>query len=295
MSIILLVDSCSDLPLEYIEQNSDVIDSIGMPLNIKGLDCYDDFGKTMSHSELYGYLRKEIMPTTSQINSHRFMEKFSDNYEKQNQLIYLGFSSGLSGTYNSAVIACNMFKEEHPDADITIIDTKSASVGEGVLVVHAVEMLRKGCSKDEIIEWVEENKLNSNHWFAVDTLTFLKKGGRISAATAAFGTLLNVKPIITLDDDGKLLPFANARGRKRSLVFLTDKAKEHIVDPEKTIMVIGHGDCLKEAEQLKAMVLSKISVKQIIITELGATIASHVGPGMISLAFVGEKREHIKR
>lgn len=295
MGIMLLVDSCSDLPLEYIEENRDVIDTIGMPINIEGIDCYDDFGKTMSHEEFYGYLRKEIMPTTSQINSHRFMEKFRENYEKKNTLIYLGFSSGLSGTFNSAVVAWNMFMEEHPDADITIIDTVSASVGEGLLVVHVVEMLRKGCSRDEIIKWVEDNKLNSNHWFAVDTLTFLKKGGRISAATAAFGTLLNVKPIITLDDEGKLKPYANVRGRKKSLSFLLDKAKEHIVNEEETIIIIGHGDCLNDAEELKSMVMSHFNVKKIIITQLGATIASHVGPGMISLAFMGERREVLKR
>lgn len=295
MGIRILVDSCSDLPLEYIEGNSDVIDTIGMPLNIEGIDCYDDFGKTMSHKEFYGYLRKEIMPTTSQINSHRFMEKFKENYEKKNTLIYLGFSSGLSGTYNSALVARNMFMEEYPDADITIIDTLSASVGEGLLVVHVVEMLRKGCTRDEIVKGVEENKLNSNHWFAVDTLTFLKKGGRISKTTAAVGTLLNVKPIITLDNNGKLQPYTNVRGRKKSLSFLLDKAKEHIVNPEETILIIGHGDCLKDAEKLKSMVMSQIPVKKIIITELGATIASHVGPGMISLAFIGEKREVLNK
>lgn len=292
MKTILLVDSCSDLPLEYIEENNDIIDTIGMPVNINGRDYYDDFGKTLSHKEFYEYLRNDIMPSTAQINSHRFLQKFKENYSKGNSLIYLGFTSGMSGTFNNALLAKKMFLEENPDADITIIDSKSASVGEGVLVIHAVEMLREGKSKDEIIKWIEENKLKSNHWFAVNNLTFLKKGGRISPATAAVGTLLNVKPIITVDDAGKLKQYANVRGRKKSIKYLLDKLKEHVTDADKTIAVIGHGDCLEDAEKLEQLINDELKVKKIVKTVLCSTIASHVGPEMISLAFIGEHREN---
>lgn len=292
MKTILLIDSCSDLPLQFIEENTDIIDTIGMSFNINGKDYYDDFGKTFTHKEFYANLREGIMPSTSQINSYRFMEKFKEHYEKGNSLIYLAFTPGLSGTCNNAILAKNTFLEENPDADITIIDTKSASVGEGILAIHAVDMLRNGCSKEEIINWIEENKLNSNHWFAVDDLTFLKKGGRISATTAAVGTLLNVKPILIVNDDGTLNPYTNVRGRKKSIKFLFEKLKEHIINEDDTIALIGHGDCLEDALKLEKLIKDEYNLKKVVITELCSTIASHVGPDMISLAFIGERREN---
>ncbi|WBW99730.1 DegV family protein [Oceanirhabdus sp. W0125-5] len=288
----LLVDSCSDLPLEFIENNLNIIDTIGMSVNIDGKDYYDDFGKTLSHKEFYGYLRQGIMPKTAAINSYSFLEKFKKHHEKGYSLIYLGFTSGLSGTFNNAVMAKEMFLEEHPDADITVIDTKSASVGEGVLVIHAVEMIRKGHSKEEVIKWIQENKMKSNHWFAVNDLNFLKKGGRLSATKAAVGTILNVKPILTVDDQGELKPYTSVRGRKKSMKFIYDKLVEHMTNPEETIVVIGHGDCLNDAIKIEKYINKHLKLKKVIVTELCSTIASHVGPDMISLAFIGEGREN---
>jgi len=292
VSTMLLVDSCSDLPLDFIENNLNIIDTIGMTVNIDGKDYYDDFGKTLSHKEFYGYLRQGIMPKTAQINSYSFLEKFKGHYEKGNSLIYLGFTSGLSGTFNSAVIAKEMLLEEYPDADITVIDTKCASVGEGVLVIHVVEMIRKGYSKEEIIKWIQENKMKSNHWFAVNDLNFLKKGGRISAAKAAVGTMLSVKPILTVDDQGELKQYATVRGRKKSMKFLYDKLTEHMTNPEETIVVIGHGDCLNDAVKIEKYIHKHLKLKKVVVTELCSTIASHVGPDMISLAFIGDAREN---
>lgn len=291
MSTILIVDTCSDLPLEFVENNRDIIDIIGMPCNIKGQEYVDDFGKTLSHKDFYNYLREGIMPSTSQINSYRFFEMFKKHHMSGKSIIYLGFTSGLSGTNNNALMAKNMVLEEYPDADITVIDTLSASVGEGVLVYHAVEMLRNGVSNDEIGKWVENQKLNTNHWFAVNDLNHLKNGGRISAATAVVGTLLNIKPVLTVNNEGKLVNYSNIRGRKKSLKFLVDKLKEHLVNPEETIVLIGHGDCIDDAEKLKEMVQAELTLKKIVISELSLTIATHVGPGMISLAFVGNPRE----
>lgn len=293
MKTIFLVDSCSDLPLSFIDENNDCIDILGMPVEIDGKDYIDDFGKTLTHEEFYKFIRKGIMPTTSQINSHRFLEKFKKHSDNGNSIIYIGFTSGLSGTYNSAVVAKEMLLEESPDADITLIDTKCASVGEGLLILYAVEMLKNGSSKDEIVNWIEENKLKSNHWFAVDDLTFLKKGGRISATSAAVGTLLKVKPILTVDNEGKLKSYTNVRGRKKSLNFLIDKLKEHILDSENSIIIIGHGDCIKEAKKIEKEVQSELNPRKIIVTQLSSTIASHVGPDMISIAFIGEARENI--
>lgn len=293
MKTIFLIDSCSDLPLSFIEENSDCLDIIGMPVEIDGKDYIDDFGKTLTHEEFYKFIRKGIMPTTSQINSHRFLEKFKKHSDDGNSIIYIGFTSGMSGTYNSAMVAKEMLLEENPNADITLVDTRCASVGEGLLILYAVEMLKNGSSKDEILNWIEGNKLKSNHWFAVDDLTFLKKGGRISATSAAVGTLLKVKPILTVDNEGKLKSYTNVRGRKKSLNFLIEKSKEHIIDSENSIIIIGHGDCIKEAKKLEKEVQNELNPRKIIITQLSSTIASHVGPDMISLAFIGEARENI--
>ncbi|KYH33987.1 DegV domain-containing protein [Clostridium tepidiprofundi DSM 19306] len=292
MKTIILTDSCCDLPLQFIEDNSDILDTIEMIFNINGKDYFDDFGKTLSHDEFYKYLRNGIIPSTAQISSYRIMQKFKKHYDKGNSLIYLPLTSGLSGTYNNAVLARNSFLEENPDADITVIDTFSASVGQGILVIHAVEMLRDGISKDDVINWLEENKFKTNHWFAVKDLMYLKKGGRISSTTATVGTLLNVKPIIIVNDKGELRSYTNVRGRKKSLRFIFDKFKEHAVDIENTIVIIGHGNCLEDAYKLEQMIRSEFTPKKIVISELGSTIASHVGPDMIALAFVGNRREN---
>jgi DegV family protein with EDD domain len=262
-----------------------------MPVNIEGHEYFDDFGKTLSHYEFYSKLRLGIMPSTSQINMFRFSEMFKKHYNEGKSIVYIGFTSGMSGTFNNAVLAAEELLEQHPDADITVIDTISASIGLGILVVEAVDMLRQGKSKDEIVTWVEDNKLKTNHWFAVDDLNFLKKGGRISAATAVVGTALNIKPILTVDNGGKLGSYTNVRGRKKSIKFLAEKFQEHIVNCSEASVIIGHGNCLEDADMLRGYILEGCMPKRLIVSELSATIASHVGPNMIAVAFVGDRRE----
>lgn len=291
MGTIILTDSCCDLTLEYIEQNSDVLDFLGMPVNIDGYEYLDDFGKTLPHSEFYSKLKSGIMPSTAQINSYRFYEKYKKHCGNGDSVLYLGFSSNMSGTYYNALTARNEFIEHNPGADITVIDTLSASIGLGILVVNAVSMLRQGRSKEFIADWLEKNKMNTNHWFAVDDLIYLRKGGRVSTTTALVGSALNIKPILTVDRDGKLGNYTNLRGRKKSIRFLADKVKQHILNMEDTTIIIGHGDCLDDARLLEGYILEQVSPKQIILSELSATIASHVGPNMIAAAFIGDIRE----
>ena len=291
MNTIILTDSTCDLTLEYVEQNSDILDVLGMPVNIDGHEYFDDFGKTLSHDEFYSKLRLGIMPSTAQINMFRFSTMFKKHYVEGKSVIYIGFSSNMSGTFNNAVLARQEFLEIYPDADITIIDSLAASIGQGVLIVGAIDMLREGKSKDEIVNWVEANKLKANHWFAVDDLNYLKKGGRISAATAVVGSALNIKPILTLDNSGKLGSYTNVRGRKKSIKFISEKFQEHVINCSEATVIIGHGNCLEDAEILKEYVLSIGKPKNIIISELSATIASHVGPNMIACAFIGDGRE----
>lgn len=288
MSISLLVDSCSDLPLEYVEKNNDAIEIIGMPINIENEEYIDDLGKNLSHEMFYDKLYGGIMPTTSQINVSSFLEKYEKLYDEGKSIIYIGFTSGMSGTINNATLAKNMFIEEHDDADITIIDTLSASVGLGILVVEALDMLRNGKSKEEIVNWIENNKMKSNHWFAVNDLMHLKNGGRIPPAIAVLGTVLSVKPVLIVDENGKLGSYTNVRGRKKSLKFLVNKLFEHMGNESDTTIMIGHANCYEDALKIQDMILSECKPKKIIVSEISATIATHVGPGMIALAFVGK-------
>lgn len=292
MSTILLVDSCSDLPLSYIQENNDIIDTIGMPVSLEGREFIDDLGKTYSHKEFFDKLREGIMPSTALINVYRFAQKFKEHCKNGDNIIYLGFSSALSGTFNNARLARNEVLEEYPDFYIEVIDTVSASIGLGIIIVQAVRMMREGKSKVEVIQWVEKNKLKSNHWFAVDDLNFLKNGGRVSSTSATIGTLLNVKPILTVDREGKLKSYSNVRGRKKALKFLVEKFKENSISSEKTTLIIGHGDCEDDAIKISEMVNNEVNLEAIILSQLSTTIASHVGPNMIAFAFIGKEREN---
>ena len=291
MSIHLIVDSCCDLPLDYVT-NEDMLSVIGMPVEIDGMDYFDDLGKTVSHDDLYAKLRAGIMPTTAQINTYRFAELFEDKAKSHDVVIYLGFSSGMSGTYQNALSSIEMVKEKYPDADIRVLDSKSASIGLGLLTRKLVDMIHDGKTAEDIINWTEENKMKANHWFAVDDLNYLKNGGRVTPTEAAIGTLLSVKPILIVNHEGKLKPYFKVKGRKKSMKFLVDKFKEHYRDSDYDQLIIGHGNVADDALKLKEMLKEHISEEKIMVSELSATIASHVGPGMLAISFMGGIREN---
>lgn len=288
MEPVILIDSCSDLPIEYVEKNN--LEALGLVCYFKGKEYEDDFGKTLKFKDFYEEVRKGEMPKTSQINTYRFEEVFRKWAEEGKAVIYIGFSSALSGCVSCAQTARKNILEENKDADITVIDTKSASLGEGLLVYYAVEMLKAGKTKDEIVNWLENNKLKLNHWFTVEDLGHLKRGGRLSATSAALGTILNIKPLLHVDNEGRLVPVTKIRGRKKSLEALAEKLEEMIVNPESQAIAISHGDCLEDAEYLKEIILKKCKVKDIIINNVGPVIGSHSGPGTVALFFMGHSR-----
>lgn len=289
MSIILLTDSCCDLPLEYIEKNN--ISYLSLTFQFKGEEFIDDFGKTVDYKSFYNGVREGEMPITSQVNVLKFYEEFKKNVSEGNSVIYIGFSSVLSGCVNSASIAKKQIEEEFKTADITVIDSKSASLGQGLIVYYVKEMIKKGCTKEEIIHWVEENKLKLNHWFTVEDLNHLKRGGRISSAAAVVGTLLNIKPVLFINNEGKLVAFEKVKGRKKALKTLVEKLSEKIVEPEKQVIAISHGDCIEEAEYVKELIAERYKPKAFIINNVGPVIGSHSGPGTVALFFLGEGRE----
>ena len=288
MKTILITDSQCDLPISFIEEYD--IPFLGSICNFKGLEIEDDLGKTLSYKEFYSSVRAGEMPTTHQINPYRYETLFEKYVQKGNAVLYIGVSSALSGSLNSARMAKEELEKRYPQADITVIDSLSASLGQGLIVYYAQELLKNGHSKTEVIDWVEDNKLKVNHWFTVDDLNHLRRGGRISNISAFIGTLLSFKPILKVNNEGKLIPVDKVRGRNKAILTLFNLIKERIVKPEEQVIFISHGDCVEEAEKLKDLIANQIQVKGFIVNNIGPAVGTHAGPGTIALFFLGEKR-----
>ncbi|MDK2788837.1 MAG: hypothetical protein PWP07_2082 [Epulopiscium sp.] len=288
MGIVIVTDSNCDLPVEYISQNN--VQVIPFTFVINGVNYTDDFGKSLSYKEFYDGIRNGSMPTTAQITAYTFENEFRSIVSKGDSVIYIGFSSALSETFNCSVLARNEIMEANPEADITVIDSKSASVGQGLLVYYACEMLKQGKSKQEIVDWIESNKLKVNHWFTIDNLEHLKRGGRISATSAAIGGLLEVKPVLNVSNDGSLNVVKKIRGRKKSIRTLFEEFETRAIKPEEQMIYITHGDCIEDAEYLKSLILSETTPKDIVINNLGPIIGTHTGPGMVGVFFLGKER-----
>ncbi|ADL50366.1 DegV family protein [Clostridium cellulovorans] len=288
MKTILITDSCCDLPLEYIRSSN--IQLLKLSVFLKGQEFFDDLGETFDSKAFYDKMRSGETATTSQINVNCFLEEFEKWIDDGYHVIYIGFSSSLSGCINSSIIAKNMILEDNPEANIEIIDTKAASLGEGLLVYYASEMLKTGASSSEIVKWINDTIPKVNHWFTVDDLNHLKRGGRVSSTAATIGTLLNIKPILHVDDDGKLIPISKVQGRKKSIRFLHEKLKEKIINSSIQTIFISHGDCIEDAEMLKALILKDHKVKNVIINPISAAVGAHSGPGTVALFFIGDNR-----
>lgn len=288
MGIKLITDSACDLPIEYIRENN--IEIVSLAVNIKGEFVIDDLGQTLKYDEFYKMVREGEMPSTSQVNVGTFEEVFNKYVESGDSIIYIGLSSTLSGTFNSAAIAREMILGDNPKADISVIDSLSVSLGEGSLVYYASEMIKNGSSKGEVVNWVEDNKRRVIHAITVDDLSHLKRGGRISAATAVVGGLLNIKPTLKLDSEGKLIPGAKIKGRKKVMKYLAEQVKENAVNIEEQVLFICHADCLGEAEALKEMILQDINPSKVIINSIGAVIGTHGGPGTLAAVFMAKER-----
>jgi len=293
MKIKLLTDSSSDLPLSFVKENSDLLEVLGMPITIGDKEYIDDLGESFSHDFFYEQLAQGAMPKTSQINTMTFHDRFLELYEDGYATIYIGLSSGLSGTHNNALLARTMIREEAAKAPIVVIDSLAASVGLAAMIVYTLELIKEGKSIEEIEKLMEEQKLNANHWFAVDSLMHLKNGGRIPAAAAYVGTVLNVKPILTMQNEGKLESYSSVRGKKKAFKYLVSKVAEHIHNVD-TPIIVGHAHIESDADVLIEELRKQGVENKIIETCLSATIASHVGPGMLGLAFMGDKERESK-
>lgn len=288
MGIKIITDSACDLTRDYIKNNN--IGLLSLILNLNGQAIKDDLGETLSYKDFYNKMREGATPTTSQINAHEFEEEFIKYIKNGDSIIYISLSSNLSGTFNSANIAKNNLMDEYPNANIYLVDSLSVSVGQGLLVAKACEMRDSGIGAEEIVNWLEENKRKVIHSILIDDLNHLKRGGRISGATAAIGGLLNIKPTLFLDDEGKLIQGEKIKGKKKALRFLVNEVREKAVDTENEILYICHGDCLEEAETLRDMILEEVKFKNVIISYVGNVIGAHAGPGVLAAVFLGSNR-----
>jgi len=293
MKIKLITDSSSDLPLSFVKGNIDNLLVLGMPITINGEEHIDDLGETLSHDYFYEQLSKGSMPKTSQVNVTTFHEAFLAAHHEGFEVLYIGLSSGLSGTFNSAKLAMEMVLEEEPTAKIVVMDSLAASIGLGAIVFDALSWINEGRTLENICQRVDQIKLNANHWFAVDDLMHLKNGGRIPTAIAVVGTMLNVKPILTMNHEGKLESYSSVRGKKKAFKYLITKVCENLSSKE-TIILVGHANTLEDADTLVNALREQGIENPILETCLSATIASHVGPGMLAIAFMGGKQRESK-
>lgn len=286
MSYKIITDSCCDFPGEmYAELDLTVI-----PLSVEFRgQVYDDKNDD-SLKEMYDGLRSGEEAKTSAVNPDRWAKAMEAVLAQGQDVLVLAFSSGLSTTYQSAVIAADDLREKYPGRKIYVLDTLSASMGQGLLVWYACKKRDEGMPLEELYAWVEDTKLHLCHWFTVDDLMHLKRGGRVSATTALVGTMLQIKPVLHVDNEGHLINKAKARGRKASIEALARKVEELGANYDNSTMFISHGDCREDAEYLAQLLKEKYGAKEVLISYVGAVIGSHSGPGTVALFFLGEHR-----
>ena len=285
---VITTDNNSDLPEEYLKDH--------------GVGCmylsYSMDGKNYTHGnflpehEFYEAMRNGSMPTTAQVNPENAKALLEPYLKEGKDILHIAFSSGLSGTYNSSRIAAEELKEEYPDRKIIVVDSLSASLGQGLLVWLAQQKKELGQTLEDVADWAEKNKLKMVHLFTVDDLNHLYRGGRVSRTTAIVGSMLNIKPVLHVDNEGKLTAIGKVRGRKKALQELIKLMDEKIgiFGADCDTIFISHGDCEQDAQYVAAKVKEKYNIKNIIINQVGATIGAHSGPGTMALFFMGDVR-----
>lgn len=256
---------------------------------------FDDSEQEYSNNEMetsafYQKMRDGGVAKTAAVNTEAFADAFEKSLKEGCDVLYIGFSSGLSTTFNSARLASLQLAEQYPDRKIVVVDTLAASAGEGMLVYLAVKKQKEGATLEENAAYIESIKLNLCHWFTVDDLVYLKRGGRVSPTAAFFGNMLGIKPVLHVDDEGHLTPVVKIRGRKMSLREMADRYTSTAIDPTEGPVFISHGDCIKDAEELAAILKSRHNVDVELITDIGPVIGAHSGPGTLALFFLGKAR-----
>ena len=286
MSYRIITDTCCDFPDAMYEELNLAVVPLSVNYQGENINAYtEDWLK-----EMFQGLRAGESASTSAANPQDWQDVIEPILAGGEDALVLAFSSGLSATYQSAVLAAEELKEKYPHRKVNVVDTLCASLGQGLFVWYVCKKRDAGFSLEDLTAWCEENKYHLCHWFTVDDLMYLKRGGRVSAATALVGTMLQIKPVLHVDNEGHLINVSKARGRKASIDALVKKMTEQGLPGENETVFICHGDCMEDAKYLEAQVKEKCGVKNVLIYYVGAVIGSHSGPGTLALFFLGEHR-----
>lgn len=285
---VIVSDATLDLPYSIISEYGIRVIPMGVDIDNVAYNFHPD-EKELKIDDFYERLKAGAETHTTQITPIAFMDYFKDILNENLDIIYIGFSSGLSGTYNAAQLVVEELSREYPGRKIYCIDSKCASIGEGLLVYHAALQKKKGLTIDELKTWVEDHKYDPRHWFTVRDLFYLKRGGRVSSIEAVVGTALRIRPVLSTDEDGKLVVVSKIRGTKAEMDFLLNRMLTEGVDLSSQTVIVGHGDNLEQALELEKLIRSKNVVKDVIISKIGPVIGTHTGPGMLAMVFMGKK------
>ena len=288
-SFVILTDSSADLDQSMVQRLDVQVLPLSFILNQTTYRNYPD-NREMAPQDFYGRLRQGEAATTAALNVAEYTEALEPLLQAGHDVLILAFSSGLSTTFNSSSIAVEELREKYPERKLYTVDTLCASLGQGLLVYLAAQERAKGKSIEEVRQWAEDYKLSICHQFTVDDLHFLKRGGRVSAATAVVGTMLQIKPVLHVDNEGHLINIAKARGRHASLKALVDKMEQTAINPADQMVFISHGDCLEDAQAVAEMVKARFGVSQVYLNQIGPVIGAHSGPGTVALFYIGTER-----
>jgi DegV family protein with EDD domain len=285
----ITTDSSANLTDGIIQQYGINIISLSYRIGDEDFNSYES-GKTTDVKPFYDRIRQGQAASTSQVTRQDCRDVFEKVLKKGSDILHIGFSSALSGSFNAAAMVANELREEYPDRKIIVIDSLAASMGEGLLVYHAAILKEQGKTIEDVSGWLNTNILRLCHWFTVDDLMYLKRGGRISPTTALVGSLMGIKPILHVDDEGRLINVGKVRGRRHSVEELFNQMKKTCENPEGQVVFIGHGDCIEDAHYLESLIRNELNVKNVVINYIDAVIGAHSGPGTLALFFLGIKR-----
>ena len=286
---VIVTDSSADLTPALVQKGGIEVFPLSFTIQEKTYHNYTD-NREMSAGDFYGLIRSGVRATTAAVNVADLTQGLEPILRSGKDVLILSFSSGLSATYQSGELAAAELREQFPERKIYVVDTLSASLGQGMLACLAAGEKAGGKSIEQVRDWVEEQKFHLCHWFTVDDLNHLKRGGRVSAATALVGTMLSIKPVLHMDDEGHLISMGKARGRAASLKALVDKMEELAIDPGSQTPFVSHGDCLEDAQKVADDIKARFGVKEVVINHVGPVIGAHTGAGVVSIFFLGRHR-----
>lgn len=285
---IITTDSCADLSAEYVEKENIII----QPLYYSIDDVVYGNEKILEPEEFYESMRGGKMPTTMAVNPELMVDSLRESLKEGKDVLHIAFSSGLSSSYQNAVIAANDLMEEFPERKIIVVDSLAASLGQGLMVYKAVKMKAAGKSLKETADWVQENRLHFCHQVTVEDLNHLHRGGRVSKTTAVIGTIVNLKPMLHVNDEGKLTSLGIVRGKKKAMGKMVDNMEQGMkgYEEQNEEVFISHGDSLEEAQYLGKLVKERFGLESRMVNFLCPTLGAHAGPGTVALFYIGNKR-----